>query len=98
MCQHEGERPAQWNIDMLLYSCSKGIALTLWNVLATGHIRSDAEEELRRKTGEQGRTMYSGWERTPDEKKMCDALEVVAKQVGTTHISAGMSLEYPRTG
>jgi aryl-alcohol dehydrogenase-like predicted oxidoreductase len=29
------------------------------------------------------------WERTEDEKKMCAALEVVAKQVKAKHITAG---------
>ncbi|KAJ6480086.1 aryl-alcohol dehydrogenase [Mycena vulgaris] len=66
----------------------EGIALTLWNVLASGHIRTDAEEELRRSTGEHGRTLMGAWERTDDEKKMCAALEVVAKQVGAKHITA----------
>ncbi|KAJ6550675.1 aryl-alcohol dehydrogenase [Mycena vulgaris] len=67
----------------------EGIALTLWNVLAGGHIRTDAEEELRRSTGENGRTLLGApWERTDDEKKMCAALEVVAKQVGAKHITA----------
>jgi hypothetical protein len=68
---------------------SSGIALTLWNVLAAGHIRSDEEEERRRQTGEKGRLTSGPWERTPDEKKMCGALQVVAKQVGTHHITAG---------
>ncbi|KAF8590780.1 aryl-alcohol dehydrogenase [Ramaria rubella] len=67
----------------------EGIALTLWNTLAAGHIRSDAEEEMRRKTGEKGRDIGMGpWERSPDEKKMCDALEVVAKQIGGKSITA----------
>ncbi|PCH42444.1 aryl-alcohol dehydrogenase [Wolfiporia cocos MD-104 SS10] len=66
----------------------EGIALTLWNVLAAGHIRSDEEEERRRQTGENGRTIMRPWERTPDEKKMCDALEVVAQQVGAKNITA----------
>ncbi|KAJ7109069.1 aryl-alcohol dehydrogenase [Mycena crocata] len=66
----------------------KGIALTVFNVLAVGHIRTDAEEEERRATGEHGHTLLGGWERTPDEKKMCAALEVVAKQVGATHTTA----------
>jgi len=66
----------------------EGIALTLWNVLASGHIRTDAEEESRRSTGEKGRSVLGSWERTDDEKKMCAALEVVAKQVGAQHITA----------
>ncbi|KAJ7681530.1 aryl-alcohol dehydrogenase [Mycena rosella] len=66
----------------------EGIALTLWNVLASGRIRTDAEEEQRRSTGENGRTILEPWERTENEKKMCAALEVVAKQVGAKHITA----------
>ncbi|KAF7337908.1 Aryl-alcohol dehydrogenase [Mycena venus] len=66
----------------------EGMALTLWNVLASGHIRTDAEEELRRSTGEKGRTILTSWERTEDEKKMCAALEVVAKEVGAKYITA----------
>ncbi|KAF8646255.1 hypothetical protein AX16_007311 [Volvariella volvacea WC 439] len=67
----------------------EGMALMLWNVLAGGHIRTDEEEEKRKQTGEKGRDVFGmGWERTPDEKKMCQALEVVAKQVGAKHITA----------
>lgn len=66
-----------------------GIGLTLWNVLASGHIRSDAEEQKRIESGENGRTAMGPWLRTPDEKKMCDTLETIAKEVGTEHITAG---------
>jgi hypothetical protein len=58
-------------------------------VLAAGHIRTDAEEERRRASGENGRAVHGPWERTEDEKKVCAALEVVAKQVGAKHITAG---------
>ncbi|TFY70839.1 hypothetical protein EVG20_g2166 [Dentipellis fragilis] len=52
-------------------------------------IRTDAEEEERRKTGEIGRTwMGPEWEHTPDEKKMCQALEKVAGEVGAKSIQA----------
>ncbi|KAF8589622.1 aryl-alcohol dehydrogenase [Ramaria rubella] len=72
----------------------EGIALTLWGALAGGHIRTDAEEEKRRQTGENGRDVGRGsWLRTPNEKKVCDALEVVAKQVGAKHITA-VALSY----
>ncbi|KAJ7646211.1 aryl-alcohol dehydrogenase [Mycena rosella] len=53
----------------------EGIALTLWNVLASGRIRTDAEEEQRRSTGENGRTFWN-------------LGSVVAKQVGAKHITA----------
>jgi hypothetical protein len=65
------------------------MALTLWNVLATGHIRSDADEEQRQASGQLGRHVMGPWLRTADEKKMCAALEVVAQQVGAKHITAG---------
>ena len=66
-----------------------GLALAPWNVLGAGKIRSDAEEEKRRVTGEKGRAVFGpNWERNEDEKKMCAALEKVAKEVGTEHITA----------
>ena len=67
-----------------------GLALAPWNVLAGGKIRSDAEEEKRRETGEKGREMDGlAWERTPEERKMCAALEMVAAEVGAKSITAG---------
>ena len=65
------------------------MALALRNVLPGGHIRSDAEEERRRQTGEGGRTVMRPWERTPNERKLCDALAVVRAQVGAKNITAG---------
>lgn len=65
------------------------MALAPWNVLAGGKLRTDEEEERRRNTGEKGRTMMGGWERTPEEKKMSAALEKVAKEVGVKSITAG---------
>jgi aryl-alcohol dehydrogenase-like predicted oxidoreductase len=65
------------------------MALAPWNVLAGGRIRTDAEEERRRTTGEHGRQQFPGdWERTPAERSVCAALERVAAEVGTTHITA----------
>ncbi|KAJ6449037.1 aryl-alcohol dehydrogenase [Mycena vitilis] len=70
----------------------EGIALTVFRVLGGGRIRSDAEEERRKITGEKGRTppfsSSEAWQRTDDEKKMCAALEVVAAQVGAKNITA----------
>lgn len=68
-----------------------GIALTLWNVLAGGHIRTDADEEARSISGEKGRSLLGDWQRNESEKKMCAALEKVAEQVGAKHITAGAS-------
>ena len=65
------------------------MALAPWGVLGGGRLRTDAEEERRRQTGEKGRTLISpDWERTSVEKKVCAALEKVAKEVGTEHITA----------
>ena len=74
------------------------MALAPWNVIGGGRFRTDAEEERRRQTGENGRTMMGpNWERTEEEKKMCKALEKVAAEVGTQHITAGklLNLAFP---
>lgn len=66
------------------------MALCPWNVLAAGKIRTDAEEERRRKTGEKGRTLTdSSWERNEHEKTVCKALEKVAGEIGAKNITAG---------
>lgn len=60
-----------------------GLALAPWDVLASGKLRSNAEEARRRETGEKGRMIFSSnWERTEDEKKVCDVLEETAAEVG----------------
>jgi len=71
-------------------TCIAGLALTPWGVLSEGRLRTDAEDKMRRETGELGRT-YRGqtWERSEEEKKMSAALEVVAEEVGATSIQAG---------
>ncbi len=38
-----------------------GMALSPWNVLAAGKIRTDEEEEKRRQTGENGRSFRGPW-------------------------------------
>ena len=69
------------------------MALAPWNVLAGGKIRTDEEEERRRQTGENGRTLAlvgTGWERNEKEKAVCKALEKVAAEVGAKHITSGI--------
>lgn len=83
--------------DIIPMARSLGLALAPWDVLGGGKLRSNAEEEKRRKTGENGRHMGvlpgdEGWERNETERKMSDALEKVAKEVGTEHITAGSYL------
>ncbi|KAI0333640.1 aryl-alcohol dehydrogenase [Cubamyces sp. BRFM 1775] len=68
---------------------SEGMAIAPWNVLAAGKIRTDAEEEERRKTGENGRTfMTNTWERNETEKKVAKVLEEIAAEVGASNIQA----------
>ncbi|CAA7269985.1 unnamed protein product [Cyclocybe aegerita] len=85
-----------WNVmersferDIIPMARSEGMALAPWNVLAAGKIRTDAEEEKRRQTGEKGRTLLDpSWERNDKEKKVCAALEKVAAEVGAKHITS----------
>jgi aryl-alcohol dehydrogenase-like predicted oxidoreductase len=71
---------------------SEGLALAPWGVLGGGKIRTNAEEARRKETGEKGRLSFGpNWERTPEEKKVCDVLEEIAKEVNTESITAGMS-------
>jgi hypothetical protein len=48
-------------------------------VLASGKIRTDAEEARRRESGEKGRMVFSGWERTDEERKMSLVLQLPQK-------------------
>lgn len=50
-----------WNVlqrdferDIIPMARAEGLALAPWNVLAGGKLRTDEEEEKRRKTGENG--------------------------------------------
>ncbi|RPD61745.1 Aldo/keto reductase [Lentinus tigrinus ALCF2SS1-7] len=75
--------------DIIPMARAEGMALAPWNVLAGGKIRTDEEEERRRQTGERGRTTDTPiWERNEHERKVCKALEEVAKQVGAQSIQA----------
>ena len=68
---------------------SEGLALAPWGVLGGGKIRTNAEEARRRESGEKGRMVFGpDWERTPEEKKVCDVLEEIGKEVGTESITS----------
>ncbi|OCB86603.1 Aldo/keto reductase [Sanghuangporus baumii] len=68
---------------------SLGLALTPRNVHVAGRLHSDAEEEKRPASGEKGRTIFQAeWRRNENERKMTAALEKVAKEVGTEHVTA----------
>ncbi|KAE9388890.1 Aldo/keto reductase [Gymnopus androsaceus JB14] len=85
----------RWNImdrsferDIIPMARTFGMALSPWSVLAGGKIRTDAEEEKRRTTGENGRSMTGSWERSDDQVKMSHALEKMAKDIGAKSITA----------
>ncbi|KAI0767475.1 Aldo/keto reductase [Fomes fomentarius] len=64
--------------EILPMARAEGLALAPFN-----------EEERRRQTGENGRTISRPtWERTENEKMLCKALEEVAQQVGAKNIQA----------
>jgi len=66
------------------------MALAPWNVLLGGKIMTDAQEEERRKSGEQGRTFARpDWGRNETEKKISHVLEKVAEEAGAKHITSG---------
>lgn len=68
---------------------SEGLAIAPWGVLGAGKVRTDAEEERRRESGEKGSTLFSpNWERTEEERKVCLVLEEIAKEVGVASITA----------
>ncbi|KAF8986748.1 Aldo/keto reductase [Cyathus striatus] len=86
-----------WNVlersferDIIPMARAEGMALAPWGVLASGKIRSDAEEERRKASGEKGRLDMSTrkWERSEKEKEMCKALEKVMGEVGAKSIGA----------
>ncbi|KAF9041380.1 arylalcohol dehydrogenase [Panaeolus papilionaceus] len=86
-----------WNImdraferDIIPMARAEGMALAPWNVLAGGRIRSDAEEERRRQTGEGGRTFQTNgkWERNESERAVCRGLEKVASEVEAKNITS----------
>ncbi|OCH91633.1 Aldo/keto reductase [Obba rivulosa] len=87
-----------WNVfqrdferEIIPMARAHGLALAPWNVVAGGKIRTDAEEEARKQSKEIGRQWFVGnpqFERTEEERKVCLALEEVAKQVGASNIRA----------
>ncbi|KAK7689881.1 hypothetical protein QCA50_006520 [Cerrena zonata] len=76
--------------DILPMAIEEGMALAPWDVLAAGKIRSDAEEQRRRETGEKARTLLPGatWERNENERKISNALEKVAAEIGAKSVTA----------
>lgn len=70
------------------------MALAPWDVLCAGKVRTTAEEERRAQTGEHGRHIFNPeWKRSERERAMCDALEVIARELGVEgNVQAGTSV------
>ncbi|GJE90536.1 NADP-dependent oxidoreductase domain-containing protein [Phanerochaete sordida] len=86
----------EWNVlkrdverDILPMCREYGMAFTPWNMLRSGRLRTDAEEEEREKAGVQGRRGFNpDWKRNDLERQMASVLERTAAQVGTKDIRA----------
>jgi len=75
--------------DIIPMARSEGLAIAPWGVLGAGKVRTDAEEERRRESGEKGCTLFDrNWERTEEERKVCLVLEDIAKEVGVDSVAA----------
>lgn len=75
--------------DIIPMARSEGLAIAPWGVLGAGKVRTDAEEERRRESGEKGCTLFDpNWERTEEERKVCLVLEDIAKEVGVDSLTA----------
>ncbi|KAE9397888.1 Aldo/keto reductase [Gymnopus androsaceus JB14] len=91
-----------WNVldrsferDIVPMARSLGLALAPWNVLGGGKLRTDAEEQRRKESGENGRTFLSpDWQRTETEVKVSHALEKVAGEVGLGDNITAVAIAY----
>ncbi|KAG5219945.1 arylalcohol dehydrogenase [Salix suchowensis] len=76
--------------DIIPMARKEGLALVPWGVLAGGKLRTDAEEQRRKESGEKGRELRTNlsWERTESEAKISRALGKVASEVGAKSVTA----------
>ncbi|KAF8901292.1 NADP-dependent oxidoreductase domain-containing protein [Mucidula mucida] len=81
-----------WNVldrsferEIIPMARAQGMALAPWSVLAAGKLRSDAEDQKRKETGDGGSRSA---ERTEEEVKMSRALEKVAGEVGVRNLTS----------
>ncbi|KAJ3851955.1 hypothetical protein EV368DRAFT_41995 [Lentinula lateritia] len=63
--------------------------LTSNRSLGAGKLCTDAEEQRRKETGENGHMFGGGWGKSKDEVKISQAFEQVAKEIGAKSISSG---------
>ena len=67
------------------------MAFAPWNMLRSGRLRTDQEEQEREKNGVARRTGFlsAEWKRTNEEKAMVSVLEKIAGDVGAKDIRGG---------
>ncbi|KAK7047899.1 putative aryl-alcohol dehydrogenase aad14 [Paramarasmius palmivorus] len=89
----------EWNImqrsferDIIPMARDFGMALAPWGVLARGKLRTDAEEENRLQSGEEGRKLAMGsgtdWKRNDAQIQVSKGLEKVAQELGAQNITS----------
>lgn len=84
-----------WNVlsrdferDIIPMARDEGMALAPFGVMGGGKLRTDAEEEKRAASGENGRSVFGDWRRNENETKMSHALEKVANEIGAKSITS----------
>ncbi|KAJ5474137.1 hypothetical protein N7475_003703 [Penicillium sp. IBT 31633x] len=84
----------RWNVmrrdferEILPMARNFGMALAPWDVIGGGHFQTAKQLEERKKSGE-GLRSVMGAEQTEEERRISEALEVVATEHGTESISA----------
>ncbi|KAJ3818690.1 NADP-dependent oxidoreductase domain-containing protein [Lentinula raphanica] len=82
--------------DIMPMARSQGMALAPWGVLGQGKLRTDAEEQRRKESGEKGRAVFAGqsWERNEDETKLSHALEKVANELNIGSNIGAVAIAY----
>ncbi|KAJ3756143.1 NADP-dependent oxidoreductase domain-containing protein [Lentinula raphanica] len=87
--------------DIIPMARSQGMALAPWGVLGQGKLRTDAEEQRRKESGEKGRAVTAGqrspgqsWERNEDETKLSRALEKVANELDIGSNISAVAIAY----
>ncbi|KAF9064590.1 NADP-dependent oxidoreductase domain-containing protein [Rhodocollybia butyracea] len=73
---------------------SQGLALAPWGVLGRGKFRTDADEQQRKESGDNGRTTLGDWQRSETEVKVSHALEKVAGEVGLGDNIGAVAIAY----
>lgn len=93
----------RWNVmtrdferEIIPMTRTFGMALVPWDVLGGGRFQTKKSLEEKKKNGENIRTFFGPADQTPNEIKVCEALEKVAKEHNTESITA-IALAYVRS-